>query len=81
MALATKIERLERRMLAVDPATGAVARRCPACRDGARRRQVTCFDGVPIWADDGGTLDTACHGCGREIADVVNVIGVDPAAL
>jgi hypothetical protein len=81
MALATKIERLERRMLAVDPATGAVARRCPVCRDGARRRQVTCFDGVPTWADDGGTLETACPGCGREITEMVNVIGVDPAAL
>ncbi|HMN42485.1 MAG TPA: hypothetical protein PKE29_16715 [Phycisphaerales bacterium] len=81
MAMTTRIERLEKRLVALDPVTGAAARRCPACRDGARRRQVTRFDGVPAWADDGGPLATACPGCGREIADVVDVRGIDPAAL
>ena len=81
MALAIKIERLERRLVSLDPTTGAAARRCPVCRDGSRRRQITCFDGVPTWADDGGSLETACPCCGRDVADVVHVRGVDPAAL
>lgn len=81
MTLAPKIERLEKRLAAINPATGAAARRCPVCRDGSKRRQITAFDGVPTWTSDGGTLETACPGCGREIADVAHVRGVDPDFL
>ncbi len=81
MALTSRIQRLERAMVTTDATTGAAARRCPTCRDGTKRRSVTCFDGVPTWADDGGSLETTCPGCGREIVDLVNVVGVDPGRL
>ena len=81
MPLSHRIQRLERALVTTDPTTGAVARRCPTCRDGTKRRQMKCFDGVPTWADDGGSLTAACPACGREIADVVDVRGVDPALL
>lgn len=81
MALAPKIERLEKRLAAINPATGAAARRCPVCREGTHRRPVTRFDGGPAWGGGGGTLETACPRCGRDIADVVDVRGIDPDLL
>ena len=80
MALTIRVRRRERALVTTNAATGAVARRCHTCRNGTRRRWVTCFDGVPTLGED-GNLETTCPACGREIADVVNVIGVDPAAL
>ena len=80
MPLTNRIARLERALVVTDPTTGAVARRCPTCRDGTKRRWVTCFDGVPTLGED-GNLENSCPACGREIADLVNVLGIDPARL
>ncbi|HMN39493.1 MAG TPA: hypothetical protein PKE29_01515 [Phycisphaerales bacterium] len=76
MALAHRVGRLEREMT-TDARTGAVARRCRVCRDGANRREVVHFDGAPAW----GQRADPCPGCGRDVVDVVHVRGIDPGAL
>src|SRR5436190_1833460 len=45
MALTSRLRRLERALVTTDATTGALARRCPTCRDGTTRRSITAFDG------------------------------------